>query len=234
VSDENPRISSIIKALNSPQRREILRTLNFFRRSLSFTELMKELDQASSSSSQFSYHINVLLDAGLIQKTSEGKYELTAHGNKTGLLLEMSQEDEKSAVFSELYLSFSNMTPRDCLIAITTLPLLLICIHSAFYSFNPFLLIPAFLLLIGGLIYLYSRVKSLLAMIFFTNVFWVIFVPGKYYLGLLYFTAGYAFIPVLEENFLTFPFDVLFSFTLIIVSIIVAILYYISMTRSDK
>ena len=233
MSDENPGISSIIKALNSSQRREVLRTLNLFKRPLSFTELMKELDQPASSSSQFSYHVNVLLEAGLVKK-NEGKYELTPLGNKTGLLLEMSQEDEKSAVFSDLYLSFSNMTPRDCLIAIIILPLMLICINSAFITFNPLILLPTFLLLIGGLLILYSRVKSLLAMIFFTNVFWVIFVPGKLYLGLLYFTSVFTFIPILEESFLVFPFDVLFSSGLVLISIIIAAIYYTAMTKKSE
>ncbi|MFX0013315.1 MAG: ArsR/SmtB family transcription factor [Promethearchaeota archaeon] len=241
MSDENPGISKILKAINSTSRRDILRTLNFLKRPMSFTEVMNEVVEESTSSSQFSYHLNVLTDAGLIAKAKDGKYHLTTLGNRTGLLLEMSQEDEKSAVFSSLYLAFSNMTPRDCLLAILIVPMLAMMISSIFNTFNPLLFVISCFPLATILYYLYKRLNSLIAMIFLINFFWVIFVPGTVYLIPLYLLVVLFVISLIDpgaftlyvggSQFFSFPLNILISIVLGMVSIIVASAYYLRYTK---
>ncbi|MHA2298127.1 MAG: winged helix-turn-helix domain-containing protein [Candidatus Hodarchaeales archaeon] len=228
MSEENPGISKVIKAINSTQRRDILRTLNFIKKPLSFTELMKERVEKTTSSSQFSYHVNVLADAGLIKKNEEGKYQLTTLGNRTGLLLEMSQEDEKTAIFSSLYLAFSNMTPRDCLLASSLLPVIILFVGSTIIYFNPLLAIITCLTLIAMIVYLYTRLNSLIAMIFLSNILWVMFVPGSFYLAILYFLLLSSFIPILgvEEQLVPPPYNLILSIITITGSIFIAIIYY--------
>ncbi|MFW9990718.1 MAG: ArsR/SmtB family transcription factor [Candidatus Odinarchaeota archaeon] len=235
MSNEGPGISKIIKAINSTNRRDILRTLNFFKRPLSFTELMNEVGEKSASSSQFSYHLNVLADAGLIAKTRDNKYQLSALGNRTGLLLEMSQEDEHTAVFSSLYLAFSNMTPRDCLLATLIVPLVALMLSSVLYVFNPLLVIVTGLPLVALIYYLYTRLNSIIAMVFLLNFFWVMFVPGTLYLAPLFFLITFTVIPLVDPNAvpLPVPFNIILSSIFGIASLLLAIAYYIKFTGKE-
>ncbi|MHA2248058.1 MAG: ArsR/SmtB family transcription factor [Candidatus Hodarchaeales archaeon] len=227
MNDKNPSISKVLKAINSTQRRDILRTLNFFRRPLSFTELMKELE-ASSTSSRFSYHLNVLVDAGLASKDGEGKYGLTQLGSRTGLLLELSQEDEKSVVFSSLYLAYSNLTPGDCLIATLVIPSLVVFISGVFIYFNLLLIIAGGVTIVSIFTYLYSKMNSIVAMIFFSSFLWVVFVPGKVYLAAMYLLLLVTCVPLMypADQLLPFPFNLMLSVFTGFATLIVAAIYY--------
>ncbi|MFX0140929.1 MAG: ArsR/SmtB family transcription factor [Candidatus Hodarchaeota archaeon] len=225
---ENPSISKVVKAINSPQRREILRILSLYKRPFTFTELMNEIMKKSGTSSQFSYHMKILVEAKLILKVEEEGYKLTQLGNRTGLLLELSQEDESSALFSSLYLAFSNLNPLDCLIALFIIPFLMIFGAGISIHDNLLMVFLGCIGIIGIYVYLYLKLRSFIALFFFNTFLWGFFVRGKEYLVPLYFLFLFTFIPITGEDsqILPNPFNIVMSVLSGLLCIFLMVSYY--------
>lgn len=227
MTKDTPGISKLLKTINSPQRREILRVISSYSRTLSFSNIMEEFRDISTSSSQMAYHLSLLVETGLIEKDKEGKYGMTKLGNRTGLLLEMSHEDENTAIFSSLYFSFSSLNPIDCLIGSLSLIALLL-IGLSFENGIILLTLVTFVIYSLIITYMYSKLKSIKALLFFTSLLWVFFVRGSIYLFLFIVLQIMTIIPLFDSQFtiLPEPINILISTISFVTSIAVAIIYY--------
>jgi DNA-binding transcriptional ArsR family regulator len=227
MKSEAPGISAIIKAMNSTQRRTILRLLSSSKIALTFTEILNNVEEGATGSSRLSYHLSLLANVGLIKKNADGKYLMTQLGTRTALILEMTKEDEQSLTFSSLYLAFSNMTPRDALLAVLLLPSIIIAV-SGYISPNVVLLLFGCLTSIGIVGFLYVRLQSLFALLLFSSFIWALFVPGKLYVISLYLLTILASMPLMgsSQQILPEPYNVLVSFIAVIAALFIATLYY--------
>ena len=83
----------IFRALANKHRRTIVKVL-FVRGPCSYSELMRESGFMMGESGRFAYHLNRLLDTGLVKQLRDGRYMLTRLGDKAYRILK--EEEEKS------------------------------------------------------------------------------------------------------------------------------------------
>ena len=75
-------INDVLKALNHDLRRYMIQYLHEISRSTTFTNLLEQMNYETKNSGSFSYHLKLLLDAGLVSKTEENLYTLTSLGER--------------------------------------------------------------------------------------------------------------------------------------------------------
>lgn len=229
-----PQIKTVLKALNHTNRRDILIYLNDLRREVSFSELMDYLNIDSKSSSQFSYHLKLLLDASLLIKTNE-KYSISALGIKATSMLDLvdTAEPENKSMAQKVSDSYKDLSIRDHIFLSFTsigfilffLPFSFMMAHLQDLSFWIFPTIFGAIALVLIFLYAYKKLKYLPSVLILTNVVWIVFLPKNHLkfaviylssvLGVIYM---YQFLLEVLANNPTNPFHLILSILAFIVS----------------
>ncbi|MHA2365688.1 MAG: ArsR/SmtB family transcription factor [Candidatus Hodarchaeales archaeon] len=175
-------INHVLKALNHPVRRDILRYIERLGRALTFTEILSATDFNSQNSSQFSYHLKLLIQAQMIKK-EENSYQLTPIGKRASSLLDIADEIEEPTKINQVARKIKNLTPSEQIFVswylipgIIALISLVALVESSSNEFIFYILlilsIPLTLLFLG---LLYRKLTSIYAIFITTNIIWVLF-----------------------------------------------------------
>ncbi len=191
-------IKIVLKTLNHDIRRNILRFLNDLNRGVSFSDLMSYLTIEGKFSSQFAYHLRMLVEANLIQKSDE-KYTISPFGKQAVLLLNQgSFADSKPSLLQKISNSFQNLSTKEQLginflgigYALFLYPFSIL-IHNSLKSLLPLVFsIFGFIIMLILLFYSYKKVNYLPSLILLTSIIWLIFLPNNQIkIGIVYITS---------------------------------------------
>ena len=252
-SGENPEIKEVLKALNHAKRRDILIYLKDLERGTSFSELMEYLDIDSKTSSQFSYHLKLLLTAKLIEKnTISDKYSISNLGVKACSMLDMVDTTEKNeSIVQKISLSYKNIKPIDQVVisfesfalVLFIMPITGIFNHTNLITLLFLPLIIGIALFVSITSYAYLKLKYLPSLLVLSSLIWVLFLPsnqikcGVLYmasvLGAIFFYQGFLNF-LLNQGNITFDLFGSLIFLTISLIVIVDILYeeYVKETPS--
>ena len=188
-SDKSPEIKEVLKALNHVKRRDILLYLKDLGRETSFSDLMDYLQIDSNTSSQFSYHLKLLLTARLIEKSMQtDKYIISQLGLKACSMLDMVDTSEHNeSIVQKISNSYKNLSPLDEVInSFESLGILLFLMPLTGMVALPKYFIELFLLsFIGFLLfivltsYCYIKLQYIPSLLVMSNLVWVIFLPAN-------------------------------------------------------
>lgn len=198
-SGQTPQIKTVLKALNHANRRDILMYLNNLRREVSFSELMDYLNIDSKSSSQFSYHLKLLLDASLLLKNND-KYSISPLGIKATSMLDLvdTEEPENKSMAQKVSDSFKNLSTSDhVFLATLGITFILFFIPFSFLMSHPqdFLvwILPTIIgaiVLVLAFIYAYKKLNYLPSILIMTSIVWVVFLPrNQFKFGTIYLSC---------------------------------------------
>lgn len=197
--DQTPQIKTVLKALNHANRRDILMYLNDLRREVSFSELMDYLNIDSKSSSQFSYHLKLLLDASLLIKNNE-KYSISPLGIKATSMLDLvdTAEPENKSMAQKVSDSYKDLSTMDHLFLSFTsigfilffVPFSLMMVHLQDLLFWIFPTIFGAIALVLIFYYAYRKLNYLPSVLVLTNVVWIVFLPkNQLKFGIIYLSS---------------------------------------------
>ena len=185
---DNPQIKEVLKALNHAKRRDILLYLKDLGRDATFSELMDYLEIDTKISSQFSYHLKLLLQAGLIEKRNE-KYAITPLGLKATSMLDLVDTSEKTeSIVQKISNSYKNLTIFDQIIisfqafAIVLFLMTLTGIVGDYTKLGVLFLpmILGLIFSIGITIYSYYKLKYIPSILVLSSIIWVIFLSSNH------------------------------------------------------
>ena len=210
MDNQDQNIKIVLKTLNHDMRRNILNFLMDLDRSVSFTDLMKFLNIESKFSSQFSYHLRMLVEANFIIK-SDDKYFISSYGKQAVSLLNQSSfTDYRPSLLQKISDSFKRLSTREQL-AINFLGIgyALFLYPLAFLIHNSLSFIPLAFTVFGFFIFLilflfsYQKIKYLPSLILLTSIIWLIFLPNNQIkIGIVYITSVIG-VYLVYEPFLT-------------------------------
>ena len=201
--DDNPQIKEVLKALNHAKRRDILVYLKDLERGTGFSELMDYLDSDSNTSSQFSYHLKLLINARLIEKKIE-KYVISPLGLKACSMLDLVDTSEKDdSIVQKISNSYKNVTPLDqILLSFVTLSILLFFMPlQAMFNNNttiPYLFLPMIIGLFLSVFFIFYsslKLKYIPSILILSSIIWIIFLPShQLKTGLIYMSSVFSLI----------------------------------------
>ena len=202
--DDNPQIKEVLKALNHGKRRDMLVYLKDLERGTGFSELMDYLGIDSKTSSQFSYHLKLLLNARLIEKKDE-KYLISPLGLKACSMLDLVDTSEKDdSIVQKISNSYKNITPMDqILLSFLTFSILLFFMPlQGMLNDNttiPFLFLPMIIGIFLSLFliaYSYFKLdKYIPSILILSSIIWIIFLPShQLKTGLIYIASVFSLI----------------------------------------
>lgn len=203
----NPEIGVVLKALNHSVRRDILVFLEEVGRKVSFTELMESMLYSPKTSGQFSYHLKLLLEPGLVGKTPSNLYFITPFGKKATALLSMVDDSAESSIPQNIFRVYKHLSPLDQLVvAWQWLPILILASIATLIDVTPNvdlmfagLVLLLFGVAIGSWLLAYARLQSFLALLVTTNLLWLIFIPRNHLrLATIYLSGIFSFITLVE------------------------------------
>ncbi len=106
MEEDEEKIKNVLKALGHNIRRDIIRIIEKHNSTVSYSYLLKSLNLPASSN--IAYHIKILVDANLLEKSKDGDYYLTKEGKKSLIMF----SENKNSVFLKLSgigYNFSNL-----------------------------------------------------------------------------------------------------------------------------
>ncbi|MCY3414551.1 MAG: helix-turn-helix transcriptional regulator [Candidatus Heimdallarchaeota archaeon] len=201
-----PDISSVLKALNHELRREILLYLNEYKRG-SFTALHTHVEERTKSTGQFSYHLKMLIDAGIISKQDDS-YTLTQLGERaTSMITMIDTEVRQPSIAQKISNSYSQLSPLESiLISWMIAPLIIFAVIMSGFEvvrINPITyllyILGAVILLIISFVFMYSKLNYLPSMLALSSVVWILFLEKNHIqLGSMYLFSGVSVALILQ------------------------------------
>lgn len=189
ISDDNPEIKEVLKALNHAKRRDILTYLKDLGRETSFSELMDYLQIDVKTSSQFSYHLKLLLTASLIVKSSTTeKYSISPLGLKACSMLDMVDTTEHDeSLGQKISSSFKNISPIDqIIISFEAIGLILFFIPiTSMFEFPKYALMLLIMSLVGLILfavityYSYRKLRYIPSLLVLSSLVYIVFLPNN-------------------------------------------------------
>ena len=215
-SDNGPEIKEVLKALNHGKRRDNLLYIKDLGRSCGFSELMDYLNEDSKSSGQFSYHIKLLVSAGLLLKQDE-RYQISSLGLKASSILDMVDTSEKTdTIVQKITQSFKNISTFDqVIISFEVFSFILFLIPFVEFLRNIshvqnlsliliFQLIFGIITFSGLTMYSYRKLKYIPSLLVLTSMVYIIFLPyNQTKIGIIYIGSNLGLI-LLFQGFLLF------------------------------
>ncbi|MBN1803390.1 MAG: helix-turn-helix transcriptional regulator [Candidatus Lokiarchaeota archaeon] len=175
MEENEGKIKSVLKALGHYVRRDIIRVIEENNGPVSYSRLLKTLELPASSN--IAYHIKILVDANLVEKTNEGDYYLTKEGKKSMILF---SETKNSFILkvSEIGHNFSRLSPI----------IIFLTAWSYFLFTLGLIMMLQYILLIGIILTIFwvltivlvsYRTKSIFSYIFIQMFIWIFFLKKK-------------------------------------------------------
>ncbi|MHA2503639.1 MAG: DUF7347 domain-containing protein [Candidatus Kariarchaeaceae archaeon] len=195
--DDKPEIGRVLKSLNHPLRREILIYLSE-RRTSKFTDLHNHVEGRTKSTGQFSYHLNLLVEAQVLLKNDD-IYSLSPIGEKATSMIQLIDIEVDTTISQQISTAYDQLSPRELVITTwTVVPLIIFAVFmsgSIPIEFTPLeralINLTAALLFAASTAYAYSKLQYLPALLVLSNIIWIFFLPRNHLqVFLIYITAG--------------------------------------------
>ena len=195
---KSPDISSVLKALNHPVRREIILFLDKPGKIGSFSDLHEHVLRHTKSTGQFSYHLKLLLDAKIIEKKGD-RYNLTKFGERAAGMIQLIDLELDTSIAQKINSSYESLSPTELVfISWMIVPILFFVIMMSEVSnigLNSsdimFLYILSVLILISSAVIAFSKLQYIPSLLVLSNVLWIFFLPRDHLkLGRIYVLAG--------------------------------------------
>ena len=218
-------INDVLKALNHDLRRDMIQYLQEVStlRSVTFTDLLESMKYETKNSGSFSYHLKLLLDAGLVSKTEDNTYSITSLGEKANAMVSLVNDDKESSG-QQLYNTFKHLTTFSQLLVAWFPFSLFLFVFTVDNIINNGLMLTVvdILLFIGTLslflvmtIIVYSRLQSFLGLLIIGNLVWLAFLPShQIRLGTISALTSLGAVAILQLIFPDFLLNVIFFIVL--------------------